>query len=175
MRYQLINSDRWIGFLLTLALLLLSLGLFMPAIKIKSLIFINRELSLVDSVFTFFNSGNIFLFLITFLFSIVFPTLKIIIGLYVWYTYKNRLGSADGLMRLLSITSKWSMLDVFIIALVILIVDGRLLSEADIMVGAIVFTVSVILSSFAIYRLNRSSWREITLKNCYEPLVFLYR
>jgi len=155
MRYQLINSDRWIGFLLTLALLLLSLGLFMPAIKIKSLIFINRELSLVDSVFTFFNSGNVFLFLITFLFSIVFPTLKIIIGLYVWYTYKNRLGSADGLMRLLSIISKWSMLDVFIIALVILIVDGRLLSEADIMVGAIVFTVSVILSSFAIYRLNR--------------------
>jgi paraquat-inducible protein A len=155
MRYQLINSDRWIGFLLTLALLLLSLGLFMPAIKIKSRIFNNRELSLVDSVFTFFNSGNIFLFLITFLFSIVFPTLKIIIGLYVWYTYKNRLGSADGLMRLLSIISKWSMLDVFIIALVILIVDGRLLSEADIMVGAIVFTVSVILSSFAIYRLNR--------------------
>ena len=155
MRYLLMNFDKWIIFVLWLALLLLILGLLMPAIEIKSLIFIRRELSLVDSVFTFFHSGNFFLFLVTFLFSIIFPALKTIVGLYLWYTYKYGFGSTDKIIIILSAISKWSMLDVFIIALVILVVDGRLFSEADIKLGVIVFTLSVILSSFAIYRLKK--------------------
>ena len=46
------------------------------------------------------------------------------------------------------------MLDVFIIALVVLVADGRLLTGADIRVGAIVFSASVLVSTWAVRRLS---------------------
>ena len=50
--------------------------------------------------------------------------------------------------------SKWSMLDVFIIALIVLVADGRLLSSADIQIGAIVFSGAVLVSTWATKRLS---------------------
>ena len=58
------------------------------------------------------------------------------------------------LLNSLAVASKWSMLDVFIIALVILVADGRLLTGADIRIGVIVFSASVLISTWAVRRLS---------------------
>lgn len=146
--------DRWLGIVLLAALVMLGLGLFLPAIEISSLFLFGREFSLVQSVFTFLDDGSYFLFAITFLFSIAFPTFKIIAGLVLWHTADISGYSAKSLLNTLATLSKWSMLDVFIIALVVLVVDGRVLSDADIRVGAIVFSASVLISTWAVRRLS---------------------
>ena len=60
-------------------------------------------------------------------------------------------------MVLLAAVSKWSMLDVFIIALAVLVVEGNLLAAADIRFGFVLFTLSVLMSTYAIQRLARSA------------------
>ena len=146
--------DRWIGLVLVAALALLAAGLFLPAIEISSLFFLSREFSLVESVFSFLEAGDYFLFAVTFVFSILFPTFKIVTGLVLWHAADLSGSSARSLLNGLTAASKWSMLDVFIIALAVLVADGRLLTGADIRVGAIVFSVSVLISTWAVRRLS---------------------
>lgn len=154
LRGQARGLDRWLGLVLLAALVLLLFGLFLPAIEITSFFFLSRDLSLFDSVLSFFDAGNYFLFVVTVVFTIIFPTIKIVTGLALWHADDPIGGSARSLLDKLAAASKWSMLDVFIIALVVLIADGRLLSGADIRVGAIVFAGSVVLSTWAVRRLS---------------------
>jgi len=154
LRERASGFDRWLGLVLAVALVLLTLGLFLPAIRISSFIFISRELSLVEGVFTFLDSGDYFLFAVTFVFTILFPGFKIGTGLVLWYAADISGSWARSLLNGLSVASKWSMLDVFIIALVVLVIDGRLLSDADIQVGAMVFSAAVLISTWAVRRLS---------------------
>lgn len=154
LRERASGLDRWLGLVLAAALVLLALGLFLPAIEITSLIFIRREFSLVDGVFQFLEAGDYFLFAVTFGFSILFPTFKTVTGLVLWYAGDVSGSSARALLNSLAVASKWSMLDVFIIALVILVADGRLLTGADIRIGVIVFSASVLISTWAVRRLS---------------------
>ncbi len=162
LRARATGIDRWLGLVLAAALVLLALGLFLPAIEINSFFFLSREFSLVEGVFSFLDGGNYFLFVVTFVFSILFPTFKIITSLVLWHVADVSGESARSLLNGLSAASKWSMLDVFIIALVVLVADGRLLSGADIRVGAIVFSVSVLVSTWAVRRLSLLANQEST-------------
>lgn len=148
------GPDRWLGLVLLASLALLALGLFLPAIEINSLFFLSREFSLVESVFSFLEAGDYFLFAVTFVFSILFPTFKIVSGLVLWHAADLTGSSAGKLLEVLTAASKWSMLDVFIIALVVLVADGRLLTGADIRVGAIIFSAAVLVSTWAVRRLS---------------------
>lgn len=146
--------DRWLGLVLLAALVLLVLGLFLPAIKISSFIFLSRDLSLAQSVFSFLQAGDFFIFLVTFVFTIAFPVFKIATGLVLWHAADISGMPAKSLLNGLSLASKWSMLDVFMIALVVLVIDGRVLTGADIQAGAIVFSASVLISTWAVRRLS---------------------
>jgi len=146
--------DRWLGIVLVVALILLALGLFLPAIRISSFIFLSREFSLAQSVFSFLESGDFFLFLVTFIFTILFPSFKIITGLVLWHAADISGTPARSLLTGLAAASKWSMLDVFMIALVVLVIDGRILTGADIQIGAIIFSASVVISTWAVRRLS---------------------
>jgi paraquat-inducible protein A len=146
--------DRVLGVALLISLAMLVAGLLLPAITIRSFWFA-RDYSLLDSVLAFLEAGDWFLFLITALFSILFPLGKIVTALALWYALDASRPVAHRALVWLGTLSKWSMLDVFIIALVILVADGRLLSSADIGIGAIVFSLAVLLSTWAVRRLAR--------------------
>jgi len=145
--------NRLVGLWLFLSLGLLLAGLFLPAITVRALIF-SRELSLFESVIGFLDSGEYFLFAVTFPFTILFPLAKILTGLALWYVVETRGYLAVRLLAWLAGISKWSMLDVFVIALMVLVADGRLLTSADIHAGVVVFAAAVLLSTFAIRRLS---------------------
>lgn len=145
--------DRALGVVLLASLAALISGLLLPAITVRSM-FIGRDFSLLESVFSFLQAGDWFLFAVTFLFSVVFPVFKIVAGLVLWFAVDATSVYARPLLGWLATLSKWSMLDVFIIALVVLVADGRLLSSADIQIGAIVFSVAVLVSTWATRRLS---------------------
>ena len=145
--------DRILGFILVVSLGALVAGLLLPAITVRSL-FISQDFSLVESVLSFLDQGDWFLFIITFLFSVVFPVVKIVTGIALWFFLDSTSRYARPVLGWLATFSKWSMLDVFIIALIVLVADGRLLSSADIQIGAIIFSVAVLVSTWATRRLS---------------------
>jgi len=145
--------DRVLGLVLVASLGALIAGLLLPAITVRSL-FISQEFSLVESVWSFLDQGDWFLFIITFLFSILFPVVKLLTGIALWFFLDATSSYARPVLGWLATFSKWSMLDVFIIALIVLVADGRLLTSADIQIGAIVFSVAVLISTWATRRLS---------------------
>jgi paraquat-inducible protein A len=145
--------DRVLGLVLVATLGALIAGLFLPAITVRSL-FISQEFSLIESVLSFLDQGDWFLLIITFLFSVVFPVVKLVTGIVLWFFLDATGSYARPVLGWLATFSKWSMLDVFIIALIVLVADGRLLTSADIQIGAIVFSVAVLISTWATRRLS---------------------
>jgi paraquat-inducible protein A len=127
----------------------------MPAISITRLFVFSDTYSIAGAVFEFWARGNYLLFAIVFFFSLVFPAVKILIALGAWSAGgDHREGETlRRLCRLFAVVSKWSMLDVFIVALTVLAVEGNLFAAADVHLGVVLFASSVILSTLAIQRL----------------------
>ena len=150
------GADRLVGIWLMLAAGLLAAGLFLPAVSVHRF-FLTKEYSLAEDVFGFLASGDWFLFLVTFVFSILFPVGKIAVCLTLWFFVRRDHPVTARLSGWLSALSKWSMLDVFIIALVVLLLNGQLLSSADVHSGVIAFTAAVLLSTYAARRINALS------------------
>ncbi|WP_105383394.1 paraquat-inducible protein A [Neorhizobium alkalisoli] len=102
--------------LLVLAASFLALGLFLPIIRFDKLYFFSEAPSLIDLVTALFREGDIALFLVVGLFSIVFPIVKLI-GLAVQLS--GRAGEAGLFRRAMPHLSKWSMMDVMLVAIVV--------------------------------------------------------
>ena len=154
-----LRRDMISGLLLLAAVPLLVAGLAMPAISITRLVLFRDTYSLTEAVFAFWQDGQYLLFVVVFVFSVLFPTAKIAISLSAW-GFAGR--DHARLMKVLVVTaaiSKWSMLDVFIVALTVLVVEGSLLATADVHVGLVLFAASVILSTIATQRLGNLAHR----------------
>lgn len=146
------GRDRLIGPMLVLSLALLTAGLALPALSLGTFLF-RRDYSILQAVWSFWKAGNFFLFVIVGLFSVVLPAAKTLLCAYVWYGVPRVHARAAKLVRVLAALSKWSMLDVFIIAITVLVMEGSLLTSADIHVGLFSFAAAVLLSTIGLRRM----------------------
>ena len=102
--------------LLVLAALFLALGLFLPIIHFEKLYFFSETPSLIELVAGLFRQGDFWLAMVVGLFSIVFPIVKLAgIGI----QFSGRAGDAGFFHHALPHLSKWSMMDVMLVALVV--------------------------------------------------------
>jgi paraquat-inducible protein A len=154
------RRDRLAGGLLLLALPLLAAGLLMPAISITHFAVFTDTYSIAGTVIAFWEAGKYLLFGVVLFFSLLFPSAKILIALWAWSTDHGDGEKTRRICGFFAAVSKWSMLDVFIVALTVLAVEGSLFSAADVHVGLVLFAVSVIASTVALQRLTRRTDRE---------------
>ena len=145
--------DRAIGILLLIALGLLIAGLLVPAVEVGVFLFPDTY-SILEGVLALFAQGNPVLGAILLLFSVGFPAAKILFAMFVWWlTAPTQVWSRKAI-GILADLSKWSMLDVFVVAVMILALEGSLLTTADIHTGLFLFAGSVVVSTFATRRLS---------------------
>jgi paraquat-inducible protein A len=144
------------GVLLLAAAPMLVAGLTMPAISVSRLVFFEQQYSLMQAILAYWSQGQWALFILVLVFSVLIPASKVLIGLLAWLAGQNRPQLVRRMLRVLAAISKWSMLDVFIVALTVLVVDGRILDSADVHVGIILFAAAAIASTLATQRLNRT-------------------
>jgi paraquat-inducible protein A len=144
------------GVLLLAAAPMLVAGLTMPAISVSRLVFFEQQYSLMQAILAYWSQGQWALFILVLVFSVLIPASKVLIGLWAWVAGQNRPQLVRRMLRVLAAISKWSMLDVFIVALTVLVVDGRILDSADVHVGIILFAAAAIASTLATQRLNRT-------------------
>ncbi len=138
---------RWlVGAMLILACILLALGWVTPIMTVEPLLLIGDEVSILDSVWRLFESGEIFLFVVITLFSVVFPIAKLGLAFYLWFLAPV---TRPGFLRTLTwieTLGKWSMLDVFVVALIVVALQVSIVSDVEVHAGIYLFTLAVALS-----------------------------
>jgi paraquat-inducible protein A len=144
-----------LGAILLFSLLLILVGLTAPALKVESFYFFTEQYSIWSGIMSLFEQDQLFIGMIILVFSVVFPISKIVLGLAAYNLYEKQPARTAHLIKTIGALSKWSMVDVFAIALVVVVINGRVLSKASIDAGIGMFALGVLLSSLAIHGLER--------------------
>lgn len=147
-----------IKLLLTVSLFLIFVGLFEPSLKIYDMGIFERKYAIVDGIRSFFRQGQPALGLLVLSVSALVPVLKILLCFGIISLKMSGPGVAK-LLRNLGIASPWSLTEVFILAIIILVVNGQLITSADLMPGAWYFASGVLVSLIAIILLEVSVTR----------------
>lgn len=133
------------------------LGITQPLMVFERFFFFEKEASLVDIVMQLWHDQSWPLALVVGLFSIVLPALKLIYFV-VASVVPKRLVDVKWL-SFLSTLSKWSMMDVLVVALVIVATKTSGLAKAAAQPGLWYFTACVVLMAIATIWLQRKSKR----------------
>ena len=131
------------------------LGLTRQLFISEQFFFLEKEITLLNSIRMLFDNNEHFLGTIIFIFTIIFPILKYLLIL-VALLFKN-LEQLARLNHWMSVISKWSMLDVYIVALLLLNMkfDSRIVNM-ELQSGVIWFCLSILLIMAAMLLLTGS-------------------
>jgi Paraquat-inducible protein A len=114
---------------------------------------------LLGIIKSLFEDGSIFLGIVIFLFSVMFPVLKIVLfAIYISRSFKRHAITNDGLFRAIGFVSKWSMADVFIVAVIIVMFKAKGFNftfSAE--TGIYCYALSAVLSSLVISYISHRS------------------
>jgi paraquat-inducible protein A len=120
-------------------------GLVLPVITLKELVFWKHTFSVLSGIQALWREGDWGLAVIIFLFSIIFPFIKLVMLLIVWYK-KFEEKARQRLIYFIGQIGKWSMLDVFVISITIVITKTAKLIKAEPRPGIYIFGLSVLLA-----------------------------
>jgi len=156
---QVQGPDRTIGKLLLLSATLLIFSWFVPVMTVSRLVFLEEEISIFYGLVTLALHGELFLLTIVFVFSVFFPTLKLILAYLLWC--RADISDANFAIRLSRIQSlgKWSMTDVFLVAIIVASVKVSFINDVHLHWGLYTFSASILLSILALARLTTLAHR----------------
>lgn len=137
---------RWDILVYLLAVLtLLVTAQCLPVLAIKKFVFWKSSYSLWSGTIGLFRSGHFGLGAILFTFSILFPFAKLVILLALWcghFTQQQRMK----VLKWLEFLGRWSMLDVFVVAIIVVIAKSGGALQASAKLGIYFFATAIILS-----------------------------
>ncbi|MGD8326927.1 MAG: paraquat-inducible protein A [Sphingomonadales bacterium] len=135
-----------LGPLLLLCLCLLGIGVSLPAFDVTRFYFLRDEFSILSSLVTLANEGEWLIVVLIALFSVAFPTLKLAaLSKLLWWDDIDH-DKSKRTAHLIALLGKWSMADVFIIALLILSIKGSFIADAKTLPGIYAFAASALLA-----------------------------
>ncbi len=140
--------------LLWAALGLMIAGVTLPAISVSSFWVFGETYSIFGGILAMAEAGEVVLAAFVFAVSIVFPIGKILLGLAALRRLKSAGDKSDAklarIMGRLSALSRWSMADVLVLALLVIILNGQVLTTANIHSGVALFALGVIASALGL-------------------------
>jgi paraquat-inducible protein A len=136
---------RWLIFLNAV---ILTVGLFSPMLTLEKFIIIENTFSVISGVFQLFREGKWFLFLLLAVFSILIPVLKIILLYQLVALHSVKVHLYRRYLELMHQYGRWSMLDVFVVAVLIVAVKLDLVLEVQVHFGLYAFSAAVLLTMF---------------------------
>ena len=142
-------QQRSIPLLLVAAFLLFGTGIFFPFFHVTKFWVFDDAVSVVGGIITLFREGEYFLFAVLTLFTLVFPCVKLGLLTVIWLERAHDLARMRRLHRWVESLGKWSMLDVFVVAILIVAMKSAGVADLHIGVGLYLFTFSVIATQFA--------------------------
>jgi len=125
---------------------LLALGWTLPIMTVTSFWVLEADHALLGALANFVEDGEWLLILAIGGFAFLFPAAKIAVAAWAW----RRPHAAAPALRLAHGLSKWSMLDVFVIALVVMTAKSSIVADAAVGPGAWCFAGAAIFSTLAL-------------------------
>jgi paraquat-inducible protein A len=133
------------------ALLLLPFGLLLPTVTLSKMGGASeQDFSVVTGIVNFAREGNFFLALIIFVFSFLFPIVKLTTLFILWFRRLSPESRDQSLLHLRAL-GKWSMLDVFVVMVFTGSVQFGFLTRAYPRYGLYLFSGAVLLSMVATF------------------------
>ncbi len=149
---------RNLGVLLLACSILLIAGLVLPVLTVEKLVLWESTFSIVSGVWALAREGNVWLAAILFFFSITFPIAKLVA---LWLVWAGEVSGRrrERLLAGLRTLGKWSMLDVFVVAVTVVAVKLGALATAHPRGGILAFAAAVVLSMIATSQVDRPGSR----------------
>ena len=135
--------------LLLAALACFVTGVLLPFTAVTKLWLFENQISVYRGLVILWDAGELFLFLILFVFTICFPFVKISALLALWLYPGLTADQAKACFKFVANLGKWSMLDVFVVAILVLTVKSSGVASINVGIGFFLFFVSVMLTQIA--------------------------
>lgn len=143
-----------IHFLLSASIILFFIGIFAPMATFKKFFIFNNTYSLLSATIDLLIEKEYFLFIIIFAFSILFPLLKFFLLYKINFISGNNHSNHN--LKLLETFGKWSMLDVFVIAFMLMTIKLGAIAKIEVHIGIYAFALSVIFTMLTTYATKQS-------------------
>lgn len=146
------KESRRVSYLAGLATVLLTAGIFAPLITLEKLLIVRNTFSIASGVVGLLKDGQVFLFLVVGGFSIAFPIVKLAVLLRMLHVDLERGTRLRKYVRWMHAYGRWSMLDVFVVAILVVSVKLGALARVQMHYGLYLFAAAVVLTMFATAR-----------------------
>src|SRR6185437_9113223 len=124
-------------------------GIFLPFTSVTKLWLFENQISVYRGLIILWGEGELFLFLILFVFTLCFPLVKINALLALWLYPGLTAEQARTFYKFVANMGKWSMLDVFVVAILVLTIKSSNVAHIEVGVGFFLFFTSVMLTQCA--------------------------
>jgi paraquat-inducible protein A len=146
--------DALIGYLIPLCTVALAVSWFLPMMTVKKLWLWEDRVSIASGLVELLEKGEVFLFAVILLFSILFPLAKLA-GAYILWFHIDWYGPwARRYASLIRALGRWSMLDVFVVALMVVGLNVSIITNVETHVGIYAFTGAVVASMLVVHRIE---------------------
>ena len=149
------EATRRLWWLLFLATGLLAVGVNLPMLTISQFIVMETSFSVVSGIYQLLLNGQILLFLLVALFSLVLPVLKIVALFRILRVKHGNPVVVSRYLHLMHEYGRWSMLDVLVVAVLIVAVKLGTIASIEIHIGLYVFAAAVLLIMYVTNRVVR--------------------
>ncbi|MFW5451091.1 MAG: paraquat-inducible protein A [Methylophagaceae bacterium] len=136
---------RWLLFFTSVLLLA---GFVLPMLTMTKFLLINNSVSIVSGIWQLIQDGQILLFIIIAIFSILLPVAKIILLFNLLQPNTTHPDQQQKLLHLMHDYGRWAMLDVLVVAVLIMTVKLGAIASIQIHAGLYVFGAAVLLIMF---------------------------
>lgn len=131
--------------LLVISVVLLVAGIFLPLMTIKTLVFLRNSFSIISGIADLFTNGKFFLFIIVTVFSLILPFSKLTFLFVIVVRLQHGKIQSNKMLTLMHEYGRWSMLDVFVAAVLIVSVKLGSVASVEVHYGLYIFTLAVLL------------------------------
>lgn len=147
----------WLGPAMMVALCLLVAAWFLPTMTVEKVPWIwSTKFSIWRVVGGLYADREYFILAVIVLFSMVFPVVKLLAGLWVWARVDALAGGGRRMVGFVGALGKWSMVDVFVVALLVAAIQVSIITNVAIHSGIYVFTGAVLASIALLHLLERA-------------------
>jgi paraquat-inducible protein A len=139
--------------ILYIAALLLAVGLVSPMMTIEKFFILRNTFSVLSGVFDLLKSGQLLLSAIIFGFSVVIPILKMLVLFRLTNSARQHCDDTHRYLKLMHDYGRWSMLDVFVVALLIVAVKLGPIADVQVHFGLFAFGSAMLVISYVTSRI----------------------
>ena len=147
------TESKIINLSLAVALALLGIGIFAPMLTLQKFYLFSNKVSLASGLLQLLQEGQVFLFVLIFAFSIIFPFFKLFLLCKVWNGETGDRERHEKHLHWIAQYGKWSMLDVFVVAILLVTVKLGVIADVEVHYGLYAFAASVVITMFITARI----------------------